>query len=95
MTRDGSDAQPDAFTRHPSPPSLLPSDPHRQARIVDDGILHYGKAGYKVVEKTGDNGWDRVHKGRKRCTGRGERIMWTSLPLGFDEIAHDSGYGRE
>ena len=33
---------------------LLPSfppDPHQQARIVEDGILHYDKAGYKVVEK--------------------------------------------
>ena len=51
----------------------------------------------KVVDKAGDNGGDRVHKGRKRCTGRGERLMWTSLffPLGFDEVAHDSGYGRE
>ena len=56
-TMDGSDAQPDTFTRHPSPPSLLPSDPHQQGRIVDDGILHYGMAGYKVVEKAGDNEW--------------------------------------
>ena len=38
---------------------LLPSfppDPHRQAEIVEDGILHYDKAGYKVLEKDGDNG---------------------------------------
>ena len=39
---------------------------------------------------------DEIHKGRKRCTGRGERAMWTALffPLGFDEIAHDLGYGK-
>ena len=40
---------------------------------------------------------DERQKGRKRCTGRGERIMWTALffPLSFDEIVHESGYGRE
>ena len=36
----------------------FPADPHQQARIIEDGILHYGKAGNKVVEKAGDNGWD-------------------------------------
>ena len=127
----------------------LSLDPHRQARIDHNGILHYGKAGYKVVEKAGDNGWytqkteamhnrahllatapfshqthidklkswtiecyitarlaigqwkrpetmDGIYKDRKRSTGRGERIMWTALffPLGFDEVAHDLGYGR-
>lgn len=56
---------------------------------------HCGKAGSNVVEKAGDNGWDT--KRRKRCTGRGEGVIWIALffPLGFDELAHDSGYGRE
>ena len=40
----------------PSHPSLLPSDPLRKARIVDDGMLNYDVTGYKVVEKAGDNG---------------------------------------
>ena len=40
---------------------------------------------------------DGIHNGRKQCTGRGERIMWTALifPLGFDEVAHDLEHGRE
>ena len=45
---------------------LLPSFPagsHRQAQIVEDGILHYDKAGYKVIEKLIMYG---IHKGRKR-----------------------------
>ncbi len=39
---------------------------------------------------------DGTHKGRKRCTGRGERAMWTALffLLGFDEVAHDSDNGK-
>ena len=39
---------------------------------------------------------DGTHKGRKRCTGRGERAMWTALffPLGFDEVAHDPDNGK-
>ena len=39
---------------------------------------------------------DEIHKGRKRCMGRGEKIMWTALffPLDFDEVAHDLGYGK-
>ena len=44
-TKDGSDAQSDAFTRHPSPPSLLPSDPHRQARR--QGWLQGGGKGWR------------------------------------------------
>ena len=30
---------------------------------------------------------DEIFKGRKRCTGRGERVMWTALfcPLGCEE----------
>ena len=61
-------------------------DPHRQARIVEDRILHYDKASYKMVEKGGDNGWDT--QGRKRCMGRGEKVMWTALffLLGFHII---------
>ena len=50
--------QPDAFTRNPLLPSF-PADPHRQAQIVDDGILHYDKAGFKVTEKVEDDGEDR------------------------------------
>ena len=40
---------------------------------------------------------DGIHNERKQCTGIGERLMWTALifPLGFDEVAHDSEYGRE
>ena len=44
-TKDGSDAKPDAFTRHPFPPSLLPSDPHRQARR--QGWLQAGGKGWR------------------------------------------------
>lgn len=45
------------FARDPSPP-YLPPDPHEQGRIVEDGILPDGEAGYMVVDKAGDNGWD-------------------------------------
>ena len=39
---------------------------------------------------------DGIHKGRKRCMGRGEKIMWIALFFlpGFDEDAHDLGYGK-
>ena len=39
---------------------------------------------------------DGIHKGRKRCIGRGEKIMWIALffLLDFDEVAHDLGYGK-
>ena len=39
---------------------------------------------------------DGIHKGWKRCMGRGGKIMWTALffSLGFDEIEHDLGYGK-
>ena len=93
--KDGSDAQPDGFTRHSSPPSHLPLNSYRQAQIVDDGILNYGKlaTGWWKRPET----MDGTHKGRMQCTGRGKRTMWTALffPLGFDEVANDSGYGRE
>ena len=47
------------------------------------------RAGYKVVEKTGDNEWETqrteaMHGQRKNL-----------FPLVFDEVAHDSGYGRK
>lgn len=35
--------------------TFLSSDSHRQAQIVNDGILHYGKS-YELVQKAGDNG---------------------------------------
>ena len=55
--------------------------------MLKDGIVHYGKARYKVVERL--ETMDRIHKGQTRCTGREERVMWAALlfPLGFDEIA--------
>ena len=39
---------------------------------------------------------DGIEKGRKRCTGRGERIIWAAIffPQVFDEVAHDSGHGK-
>ena len=45
-------------THLPAIPLLpsFPADRHRQAQIIEDGILHYDKAGYKVVDKDGDNG---------------------------------------
>ncbi len=57
----------------PSPPFV----PTRPTSIREDGILHYSKAGNKVVERL--ETMDGIHKGRKRCTGRGERAMWTAL----------------
>ncbi len=77
-------------TRSHATPLLpsFPAGPHRQAQIVEDGILHYDKAGYKVIEKFEDNGWDT-----QRTEAMGERAMRTALffPPSFNEIAHDSG----
>ena len=68
----------------PSPPFVLPPEPYRQARTLKDGIVNYGKAGYKVVETM-----ERIHKGQTRCMSREERVMWTALffPLDFNEVA--------
>ena len=56
-------------TRRICPPPLsslsFPAGPHWQARAAEDGTLHYNKAGYKVLEKVEDKGWD-IHKGRKQ-----------------------------
>ncbi len=45
----------------------LYSLPYPYRPTVEDGMLHYGRTGYKVVEKVGDNGGRMgyiKHKGR-------------------------------
>ena len=78
-------------TRRICPPTSLPSfpaGPLQQAQIAEDRILHYNKAGYKVLEKVEDNRWDT-----QTTEARRQIIMWTVLffLLGFDEVAHDTG----
>ena len=71
----------------PSPPSLQQTHIHK-LKLLRMEFYITTKAGYKVLEKVEDNRWDT-----QRTEAMGERIMWTALffPLGFDEVAHDSG----
>ena len=79
--------------------ATLSSLPFHQTKIDK---LESLKMEYYITARLATRWWKRletmdgIHKGWKRCTGRGERAMWTALffPLGFDEVAHDSGYGK-
>ena len=79
---DRNKQQPDAFAYHPSP-LFFPPDPHRQARIVEDGIIYYNKAGYKVVEKDGDSGWDTQRTEAMHRQRRKYHVDSTLFPTGF------------
>ena len=60
------------------------------------------KIEYYITARLERRWWKRLetvdgkHKRWKQCTGKGERAMWTALffPLGFDEVAYDSEYGK-
>ena len=69
-------------THLPATP-LLTRDPHRQARIVEDRILYYDKAGYKVVEKNGDNEWDTQRTEAMHGQRRTNHVDSTLFPTGF------------
>lgn len=90
--------QPDSFNRHPSPPSLLPLDQRRRARIVDDGILCIlWQGGLPAGWKGWRQWWDTkmmeaIYRQRRR-----NHLDKTLFPTGFWWAlkTHDSGYGRE
>ena len=57
-------------------------------------MLHYGKVGYRVVGKAGDNGWDIRRSETKYGQRRKNHVDSTLFPTRFDGVAHDLGYGR-
>ena len=56
-------------------------------------MLHYSKPGDRVVEKAGDNGWE-YERTETRYGQRKNHVDVTLFPQGFNEVAHNLGYGR-